>query len=150
MGQGRSPKTGCSPTTQKELQSFLGLASYYRYFVPRLATKAPHLTDLLKGKRKGTKRIVLSNRALHAFNDLKHALFHRPVLHTHTPLEGQPFLLHMDDSNVGIVVVLGQETPQGERPIFYLSWKLMSMETKYAVIEEAMVLPQGPGIRGGH
>lgn len=46
-----------SPTTQKELQSFLGLANYYWCFVPGFMMKAAPLMDMLKGSGKGMKKI---------------------------------------------------------------------------------------------
>lgn len=60
-----------TPTTRKKIQSFLGLANYYRRFVPRFSTLASPLIDLLKGGGKGNKAIQLTPQTLTAFKALK-------------------------------------------------------------------------------
>lgn len=62
------------PTRREELQSILGLANYHRRFVPNLATMAAPLTNLLKGREKGTKAIQLPLPAVAAYQGLKRAL----------------------------------------------------------------------------
>lgn len=137
--QGCSPRTGSSSSYTKELQSFLGLANYYRCFVSDFTTLATPLTDLLKGGGKGTKPVHLSTLALEAFQRLKKALCDQTQLHTFLP--NLAFTMHTDASNTGLGVVLSQESPQGERPIYYLSRKLTPTEWKYTVIEkEAMAI----------
>lgn len=43
------------PLTKKHIRSFLGLAGWYRWFVPNFACKAAHLNDLT---RKSGQRLV--------------------------------------------------------------------------------------------
>jgi len=55
-----------APTNRRQLQQFLGLAGYYRKFVPHFAHISAALSDLLK---KGTK-FVWTAKAERAFLDL--------------------------------------------------------------------------------
>lgn len=119
------------PLGKQKLQSFLGLANYYRCCVPHFASTMLPLTERLKGGGKGSKLVTLRPDTLQAFHSIKQALCHRTVLHT--PIPNQPFLLHTDAYSTGLRAVLAQDTPQGERPIIYLSRKLSSAERKYAL-----------------
>lgn len=48
---------------------------------------------------------------------------------------GYPFSLFTDASGKGLGVVLSQVTPEGKKPVQYLSQKLTPAEHKYATIE---------------
>lgn len=61
------------PAIRKELQSFLGLANYYWCFVPHFVSTALPLTDLLKGRVKGTKPALLIPAAYQAFQAILEA-----------------------------------------------------------------------------
>ena len=69
-----------TPTNKKQLQSFLGLAGYYRKFIRRLAYITACLTDMLK---KGTK-FVWSEEADAAFLTSSHASFAYQTFHGHS------------------------------------------------------------------
>lgn len=86
----------------------MGLANYYRYFIPGFATKVAPLTDLVKGERKGNIKVCLGPEALKAFHELKEALYQGTVLHT--LLTNPHYTLHTDASNMGVKAVLAQET----------------------------------------
>jgi hypothetical protein len=62
------------PTTVSEVQSFLGLAGYYRWFIPNFIAKP--ITELLK---KGNK-YVWSEACDEAFKHLKKLLTTSPIL----------------------------------------------------------------------
>lgn len=62
------------------------------------------------------------------------ALCKYPVLHS--PLPQYSFLVCTDASNVSIVAMLAQQTPQREHPIFPLSWKLIPTEQHCTAIEK--------------
>lgn len=99
------------------MQCFIGLASYYRWFVPNFATLVAPLTELTKGKGKGEWLLDWTAEAEVAFQYLKTVLCTCPVLHMLLP--HCPFLVYTDASSVGLGAVLMQQTPQGERPIFF-------------------------------
>jgi hypothetical protein len=67
------------PTTLKELQSFLGLAGYYRKFIANFSAIALPLTD---GTRKASqsKPIAWTDKMQDAFETLKKALASAPCL----------------------------------------------------------------------
>lgn len=119
------------PKTKKQLRSFLGLAGYYRRFVPSYATVAAPLTDLL---RKGSSnKLEWSQAQDSAFKQLKAMLSSQPVLRL--PDHDKPYILRTDASDVGLGAVLLQEHEDGVYPVLYLSRKLNGPEKNYCVIE---------------
>jgi len=70
-----------SPKNIKDLQSFLGLCSYFRRFVPDFAHRANSLTSLLSKKN----TFKWETEQQRAFQDLKEALSSNPVLPISTP-----------------------------------------------------------------
>lgn len=120
------------PPTKKDLKWFVGLANYYRWFVPKFLSQAGPLPDLLAGK--GTQPIKWTREAREAFEDIQTALCNNAVLYV--PLPNRRFWLYMDGCNTGLGAVLTQETPAGEQPIFFLSHKFTKAECNYAIIEK--------------
>lgn len=57
-----------------------------------------------------------------------------PVLHT--PIPDGPFVVYMDALNVGLGAILTQHTPQGERPIYFLSRMLSLAGKRYEAIKK--------------
>ena len=71
-------KQAASPTTKKQLRSFLGLVGYYRDCVPSFAAIAVPLSDLTK---KGTpEKLVWTDVQEQAFQTLKRHVCVQPVL----------------------------------------------------------------------
>ncbi len=121
------------PETKKEVNAFVGLASYYRKFVPDFASIATPLTDLLKKKQ--PERVVWTQQCEEAFTLLKEKLVHPPVLKV--PDVHKPFTLQTDASDVGLGAVLNQMDDDGEEhPVAYASRKLKPRETRYSTIEK--------------
>nr|XP_043871756.1 uncharacterized protein LOC122760682 [Solea senegalensis] len=120
------------PRTKKEVRSFLGLAGWYRRFVPQFATIAAPLTELT---RKDQKNLVnWSDDCEAAFSTLKAHLCSSPVLRS--PDFKQRFLVQVDASAIGLGAVLAQGIPGEECPILYLSRKLQPQETRYSTVEK--------------
>ena len=123
------------PTTVTEVRSFLGLASYYRHFVPQFAQKAEPLHRLTKGA-KGEKRkpVVWGADAQRAFDELKVALTTAPCLAY--PDYSKPFYLGTDASDVAMGGVMYQCTDEGqEQPLAYWSRTFNSAQRKYGVTQ---------------
>ena len=119
------------PKTKKQVRSFLGLAGYYRKFVPNFAEVAAPLTDLTK---KGLPTNVMwKTEHERAFKVLCDLLTSSPILRL--PDLSSPFILRTDASDVGIGAMLLQEHEDGVFPVAYASKKLLKREQNYSVIE---------------
>jgi hypothetical protein len=87
-----------------ELQSFLGLASYYRRFIKNFSTIAHPLLQHTKGKPKDL--IPWGEDEVKAFECLHNILITEPVLAF--PDFSKEFFVHTDASNYGAGAVLSQ------------------------------------------
>jgi hypothetical protein len=106
------------PTTVFEVRSFLGLAGYYRRFIPNFSKIAKPITELLK---KGNK-YLWSETCDEAFKHLKRLLTTSHVL---AQLDTtKPFDVYCDASGMGLGGVLMQEC----RVISYSSRQLRHHE----------------------
>ena len=74
-------KTWPSPKNIKEVQSFLGLTSYYSEFIPHLTTKAQCLHELVDPTTNKTKRKVRPKETEIDTNKLKPRIFECRILH---------------------------------------------------------------------
>ena len=119
------------PTTQRELQGFLGLAGYYRKFIPGYAEIALPLTD--KTRKGNTTRVEWDPRCDESFNTLKTQLCTKPVLVL--PDSSKEFILRTDASGKGLGAVLLQDHGQGRQPVAYASKKLSPAEQHYHIVE---------------
>ena len=119
-----------TPKTKKQVRSLLGLASYYRRFVPNFASLTAPLTDLTRSK---TKTIEWTPACEEAFTKIKEILTKNPVLKL--PNLSQGFILRTDACNKGIGAVLLQEVQGVLHPVMYISRKLLDREQRYSTIE---------------
>lgn len=111
-----------TPTTKKQVRSFLGLVGFYRRFIPNFSAIAAPLTDLT---RKGQpNKCIWGQQQENAFTSLKYALMVTPVLKL--PDISKPFILQTDASDAGVGAVLLQEEDGVKKPVFYASQKLKS------------------------
>ncbi|KAA0033031.1 putative mitochondrial protein [Cucumis melo var. makuwa] len=99
-----------TPTSIKEIQAFLGLASCYRKFIRNFCSLAAPLTNCL---RRGNFKWTLIQQE--SFDDIKRELTSSPILQL--PDFTSPFEVADDACGTGIGVVLSQ---QGH-PIEYFS-----------------------------
>ncbi|PNF18074.1 hypothetical protein B7P43_G03322 [Cryptotermes secundus] len=121
------------PTCTRTLKSFLGLAGYYRRFLPNFSRIAKPLTELLK---KNTP-YVWDDKTDKAFNTLKELLITEPLLQY--PDFTRPFVLTTDASNEAIGAVLSQGSIGKDLPIAYASRTLNSAEKNYPTIEKELL-----------
>ena len=120
------------PTTKTQVRSFLGLAGYYRKFIPSFATLAAPLTDLTRKAAPNT--VQWTELCQRAFLALKRRLCSKPVLCS--PDFGKRFTLQTDASETGLGAVLSQEVRGSEHPVLYISRKLLPREKNYSTIEK--------------
>jgi hypothetical protein len=146
-----------SPTTITEIQSFLGLASYYRRFIRNFADIAHPLIELTrkkkvkldkKDRKKGlivkedsnsSEKFVWGDKEQAAFETLRECLITPPVVAF--PDFSKEFLIFTDASNYGIGAVLSQIQDGKEVVIAYSSRHLNNAERNYSTIErEALAI----------
>lgn len=118
------------PKNAKDVHRFLGLASYFRRFIPQFSTIAKPLFDLIK------KNAVFHFNELEfqAFETLKSKLASPPILAVYSPeLETE---LHTDASSLGFGAVLLQKQTDGKfRPVSYYSKRTTPAEGNYHSFE---------------
>ena len=118
------------PTSMKELKPFLGLASYYRQFVPGFSKIANPLFALTHKDCS----FVWSQKCEDAFNQLKILLTNAPLLVF--PDFKKKFVLETDASGLGLGAVLAQQQDDGSvAPIAYASRTLQPHKKNYGVTE---------------
>ncbi|XP_068205388.1 uncharacterized protein [Palaemon carinicauda] len=125
-----------TPKTRKNVRQFVGLAGYYRRFVPSFSEIVTPLTNLLREKSK----FLWDDTCQRAFDKLKGILSTYPILKSPDFQKG--FKLMVDASDLGVGAVLLQDDSEGiEHPVSYFSRKLNEHQKKYSTIEkEALAL----------
>jgi hypothetical protein len=109
------------PSSVSEIRSFLGLAEYYRCFVPNFSSIAKPLTRFLE---KGVLFVWSSNCEV-SYQTLKNKLVSSLILAL--PESGKRFTVYTDASRIGLGCVLMQEG----RVIAYGSMQLRKHEGNY-------------------
>ena len=121
------------PSNKHEVQSFLGMCTYYRRYVASFANIAKPLTRLTEADR----RFHWGDDCQEAFNTLKVALTTAPILSY--PLSDGKFILDTDASNVGLGAVLSQIQDGQEKVIGYFSKTLSKPERNYCVTRRELL-----------
>ncbi|XP_049323293.1 zinc finger and SCAN domain-containing protein 12 [Astyanax mexicanus] len=98
----------------------------------RFATLAAPLTELTL--KSGKNPVHWTENCKKAFQALKDVLCSEPVLVS--PDFNKPFTVQVDASAVGIGAVLVQGVKGEERPVLYLSRKLLPREMRYSTVEK--------------
>ena len=120
------------PQNKTQLRSFIGLASFYRRYVPNFAAITSPLTDLTR--KNMPNRIVWGEPQQRAFDKLKSVLTMEPVLQL--PNFEKQFIVAVEASDTGLGAILLQEHEGEKRPVSYLSRKLLPREQNYSVVEK--------------
>lgn len=118
------------PKNLKEVQRFLGLASWYHRFISHFSERAAPLYAL-KGKNAIWNWTV---ECQNAFDDLKYALQRAPVLMP--PDFTKVFRVQTDASDIGLGAVLTQDFDGAEHVIAYASRLLHGAEKSYSTAEK--------------
>ena len=121
------------PRTVKEVKQFLGLANYYRRFIPQFSKVANPLTNL-------TRKETSFNWDLdcqEAFEKLKLALTGSPIVAY--PQDTGLYVLDTDACGVAIGAVLSQIQDGQERVIAYASRSLNKSEKNYCITDKELL-----------
>ena len=121
------------PNDLKKLRGFLGHAGFYRRFIKDLARIAKPLTNLLSKDAD----FVISDDALHAFDEIEDALIQAPVLQA--PNWSLPFELMCDASDFAVGAVLGQCVDKKPVAIYYASKTLVDAQVNYSTTEKELL-----------
>lgn len=121
------------PSNTTEVRRLVGMASWYRRFLPNFSTTIAPLTALL-GKRK---KWQWSEECRKSFEAIKNALASAPVLTC--PDFTKPFVVQTDASAYGIGAVLSQEHDDGEHVVCYISRSLSKTERNYSTTERELL-----------
>jgi len=118
----------------KDVQSFYGLASYYRSFIPGFAAVAAPLTQLLRKENE----FVWGEAQETAARKLIELLTQSPVLSL--PDYSQPFILTTDASDYAVGAVLSQKAPGTAKHhiIACYSHRFSPTEQRYPVREKEL------------
>ena len=126
-------RTWPTPENSTEVKSFLGLASYYRRFIPDFSTIAKPLYKLTEAKAE----FAWTEQCQLAFDSLKGLLTSGRVL-AYPTREGK-FVLDTDASDHGIGAVLSQFQDGVEKPIAFASRTLSKSERNYCVTRRELL-----------
>ena len=121
------------PTSVVEIQSFLGLANYYRAFIPNFAEKAVHMTKLT---RKDVP-FVWGPDQQKAFNELKLEFTEGRIL-AH-PDTSKSFVLETDASDVALGGVLSQYHGDDLRPVAFYAKQHSPAERNYEIYDKELL-----------
>ncbi|KAM0735103.1 Retrovirus-related Pol polyprotein from transposon 17.6 [Formica fusca] len=122
-----------TPKKVKDIQSFIGLAGYYRKFIEDFSKIAKPLTKLTKK----TEKFEWTMEQQNAFEILKERLMTAPVLMY--PDFNQEFIVTTDASDYAIGAVLSQGKVGNDRPIAYASRVLSRAEQNYNTTEKELL-----------
>jgi len=121
------------PRSVRDVRAILGLAGYYRSFIPNFAALSKPLTLLTRKDEK----FCWSEPQQTSFDALKEALTSDSVL-AHPEFD-KPFILSCDASNYAISAILSQEHGGKERPLSFSSRILNKHEFNYSVTEKELL-----------
>jgi hypothetical protein len=122
-----------TPTTVKQVGSFLGFCNFYCAFIPKFSDIARPLNDLTRKNYQWRWEMQQQN----VFDELKCACSREPVLRT--PDWNKPFIMETDASGYALGVVITQEHKDGIHPIAFHSRSLLDAEKNYDAHDKEML-----------
>lgn len=118
------------PTKVQDVQSFIGMCSYFRRFIKDFSIIAKPLYDITKKDR----HFKFCENELKAFNLLKDKMIEAPVLAIYDPQDETE--LHCDASSIGFgAILLQRKSDKKLHPIYYFSKRTTETESKYHSFE---------------
>ena len=121
-----------TPTKIKDVESFLGFANFYRWFIHNFSHTARPLNEL-----KGKKEWKWEKEHQEAFEELKEKITSQPVLAL--PKREGKFRIEMDALGHAIGGVLSQEQEGKWKPIAFLSRMMQPAEQNYEIYDKELL-----------
>ncbi|CAN6547132.1 unnamed protein product [Malus baccata var. baccata] len=122
-----------SPTSVREVRSFLGHAGFYRRFIKDFSKIAQPLCRLLQKEV----AFEFTKECTASFNQLKELLTTAPII---VPLDWSlPFELMCDASDYALGAVLGQRKDKKPHVIYYASRTLNDAQLNYSTTEKELL-----------
>jgi hypothetical protein len=122
-----------SPTSVREVRSFLGHAGFYRRFIKDFSKISTPLCRLLQKDVP----FVFDDECEKAFNHLKELLTSAPIIVP--PDWSLPFELMCDASDYALGAVLGQRKDKKPHVIYYASRTLNDAQLNYSTTEKELL-----------
>jgi hypothetical protein len=120
-----------SPTSKKEIQSFMGRINFVRRFVPNFVVMVKPIHNMLKHDQSFSWMEDVEKY----FVGIKKEISSAPVLVK--PDFDKDFIIYTNSTKEAIYVILLQKDDQNnEQPIAYMSQSLSDDEIKYSLIEK--------------
>jgi RNase H-like domain found in reverse transcriptase/Integrase zinc binding domain/Reverse transcriptase (RNA-dependent DNA polymerase)/Integrase core domain len=119
-----------NPKNLRDVRGVIGMAGWYRRFIPNHSTLMAPITDLTKNPNK---KFVWTEEANQALIKLKSLLTAEPILTM--PDYGKEFTLYTDASDIGVGAMLAQGEDSDQKTVAYFSQKLNPCQTRYSVTE---------------
>ena len=119
-----------TPTTLKQLRSFLGFGNYYQRFIRNYSDSTKPLNDLLRKDMP----YEWNDEREQAFQNLKKKFISQPVLAI--PDQTKPFYVESDASNYATGAVLMQKDSNGDlHPCSFISQSFSPAERNYQIYD---------------
>jgi hypothetical protein len=122
-----------TPTTVKELRSFLGFGNYYKDFISHYS----HLARPLHELTKKTIKWFWGPAQEQAFKALKKMFTSYPVIRNAD--HKKRFILDTDASNTAVGATLSQDFSDGRHPVGYFSHSLTPPERNYDIYDRELL-----------
>ncbi|CAA7268818.1 unnamed protein product [Cyclocybe aegerita] len=123
-----------TPTTLKQVRSFVGFGNFYQHFIQKYSEVTRPLNDLM---RKDVK-FEWNSEAQQAFEELKRRFTEEPILLI--PDSTKPFAIESDASKYASGAVLLQDDPDGRKhPVAFLSKSFSATERNYEIYDRELL-----------
>jgi hypothetical protein len=124
-------RTMVPPTMKRELQQLIGMIYFIRRFISNLSGRIELFMDLVKIKADEEFRWGVEQQWV--FKEIKEYLAWPPMLVP--PQQDRPFYIYLSVGDTSIASVVVQVYDDKEKVVFYLSKRMLDMETRYHEIE---------------
>ena len=123
-----------TPSTVKQVRSFLGFGNFYQEFISHYCNIAKPLNDLTKKDRK----FEWTNKCQESLDTLKQRFTEEPILLM--PDHSKPFQIEANASKVATGAILTQTDLNGDRyPVAFLSQTFTDMEQRYEIYDRELL-----------